>query len=204
MNKCKVKDCQNKVYAKRMCSKHYTRYHRYGDYNIVHPKGGEIHDKTKRMIALHESGYSSREIANILFMKKNSVVVLLRHHKNLRRSPGLDIEDKIGEFMLAKNNKVEHMRGDWYYDFLINGKKTDVKSSKLHKNNAYTFQMQSLNKTGKLKNLHKVDQYILVMTDDMSIYLLKSTDIKNPYLQNLSLRSHRLDKYPIEFLGCLS
>lgn len=32
---CNVKDCENKVFCRKMCSKHYDRYMRYGDVNFV-------------------------------------------------------------------------------------------------------------------------------------------------------------------------
>jgi len=36
MNICKVENCNNKVYGHGLCSKHYNRWYRYGDVNIVH------------------------------------------------------------------------------------------------------------------------------------------------------------------------
>lgn len=35
MKICKIKDCKNKVKAKGWCSKHYMRWRRYGDPNVV-------------------------------------------------------------------------------------------------------------------------------------------------------------------------
>lgn len=38
MEKCKIKDCEGGAYCRGWCKKHYTRWERYGDPNIVHER----------------------------------------------------------------------------------------------------------------------------------------------------------------------
>lgn len=38
MKKCKIKDCESGAYCRGWCKKHYTRWERYGDPNVIHER----------------------------------------------------------------------------------------------------------------------------------------------------------------------
>lgn len=149
-------------------------------------------EKTKLIIELHEIGYSTRNIAEMFDMKKNSVIKTLQFHGKLRQAPGIAIEKEVAQRLRAKR-----MPGDHYFDLLWQGKKIDVKSSKKYNDGSYRFMLDTKS-SKKRKSNYLVDSYILVKTDTREMYLLNSRDLAE--FQTM-LNISQTTKYNLEPLG---
>lgn len=202
---CKTKDCDRERYARSWCRLHYSRWWRYGNPEIVFKRG--ITPRTERIIDLHLKGKSTAEIAKIYKMKKNTVIQILRYWGKLRPALGIETEKEVIIWLKNKGYSVKRMRGDWYYDAKVNGKKVDIKSSSLHiGKKAWGYKFELHHKESFSGNRERIDYYLLVLKDGINETIYKlNADLTSHLKSSLSIPPDPLNsrKYPLEYIGYL-
>lgn len=152
---------------------------------------------------MHLNGKSTREIADELKMKKNTVIKILKYHKLLKQASGVEFEELVARFFENNGSVVERQRGDMYFDLLIDGKKVDVKSAILNKKeNRSHFEIK--HRKSKGFNARKIDYYILVFKSlkNMPAYKLYANEV---FHKSISLGNPKESnsKYNLYYIGLL-
>lgn len=156
--------------------------------------------KTQKMINLHLLGYSTRRIAELFGMKKNTVLSVLKYHRVLRKNLGYDIERAVERWMKHAGHNVERMPGDAPYDLLIDGVKTDVKSA-VRSRGSFKFELQH-KETIKRKTSRDVDALILVFKEkSYSMYGVVFKEVQ--HLDSMCMVDPENTKYNLFYLGDL-
>lgn len=155
----------------------------------------------KEYIDLHNSGYSTSEIAKILDKKKNTVIQSLRKYGILRRALGRDVEDEVAIWTCHFASSCFKMPGDCPFDLLVNGVRVNVKSSSLGKR-GYSFAIR--HKQSKSDYHKHVDEFYLVFlgSPGRPVYRLPSSYVNVSYGIGIPVDISQ-SKYPLQFLGFL-
>lgn len=157
------------------------------------------HDK---IIKMYAKGKSTRQVADKLGLKKNSVLWYLRSKGLLRKNIGYEIEQKVGDWLIKKGLTIERQRGDAPYDIKCAGRRVDVKGAHIGKTGYYHFRVQYHQSIHK-KTSYDLDELLLVFQDEpnLPMYILPFSEIEN------NLRGFAVNlvspKYPMTFLGFL-
>ena len=156
-------------------------------------------NKTRKIINLHTKlRKSTKEIAEILGMKKNSIIALLRYHNKLKPALGIYEEKKVLQWFREQGHEVIRQRGDAQFDAFIDGEMVDVKTSCLRNYPKiapyYSFHIQY----SQSKSHGNPDWYCLLMKDTQEMYKLTAdqvsvTTVKIPVSLN--------NKYKLEYIG---
>ena len=149
-----------------------------------------IKEKTKTIIRLHiKENKSTRVIAELLGMSKNSVLGVLRYQKKLKQAPGIKEEKKVLKWFKKNGHEVIRQKGNAPFDAFIDGERVDVKSSSLgfsskrRKPKRYFFEVQH-----KLSVSHvKPDWYCLLMKNTGDLYKLPAVQVN---VKAISIQSH--------------
>lgn len=162
--------------------------------------------QTQHYIELHESGLSTREIAEKLGVTKNGVISVLRYWGKCRRAPGVEWEDKVESAMTMFGHDVQRMPGDHPFDFVIDGQHVEVKSAASHVQNKYgttAYGFDINHKDSAVNNLPLVDYYLLVFTDKplVPMYRLDAREVTAK--SYLKIPSSLNTKYNLVWVGNL-
>lgn len=156
---------------------------------------------TLKIIELYEQGFSSYQVAALVHRKPDSIRHILRYAGVIRESKGRDIERLVAKWFKDRKFNVLEMPGDRPYDLLVEGLRIDVKSSTLHKDDKFNFELiHDLNK--HKNNAKSFDLFLFVLLEDeMPMYLLGSSLIET---KMFSWRRDHKTKYPLVYLGDLN
>lgn len=150
-------------------------------------------------------GLSSYKVAEILKVTPESIRQTLKKRGVGRRRLGKDIEDIIEKWCIKSGFEITRQKENSGFDFLINGKRVDVKSAQKTRENKryrYYFQLKDLsNSSHNYKDW--VDTIWLVFLNEpgMPIYSLDLTYINVRH--GISIASPNKSKYPIDLIGYL-
>lgn len=143
--------------------------------------------------AHHELNLSTREIAELFDVPKNTVIQILKYHGLLKKALGVETEEKVFTWLKKNSDQpVTRMRGDHEFDLVWGNKTIDVKST----TRPYGY-FELRHDTNKVN-----PDYYLFVFDDMTMYLMPG----EYGLQNKSVRvcPHKGKYAPfLEYLGRL-
>lgn len=161
--------------------------------------------KTKKIIEEHLSGDSTGTIAKRWKMRKNSIIVLLRYHKTLRRSSGRDVEVEVAAWSSRFARSCQCQRGDAPFDVRVNQERVDVKSASWSEHGGpegsyyFTIKHKDSNKDPKAH----IDSYFLVFLTKPGrpIYRLpiEAVDVS----RTLRIPADLKTRFPLQLLGHL-
>jgi len=172
-------------------------------------RGRNLKPLVNEYCRLHLEGMSVYKIAALFNKKPNSVLRALQYRGVLRPALGRDAEERAAQFFESQGRMVVRQKGDCTFDFLLDGKRVNVKSANLSsflvKNKPrsnYYFSLK--HKKTIFSDYHKeVDLFCFVFLshERIPMYFLESSKVN--VKGTLSIPKSLNTKYPIVLIGHL-
>lgn len=153
---------------------------------------------------LYFQGLSTSQVAKALGKTKASVKQYLYTRGLLRRALGRDIEEEVAIWLEKEGYHIVRQKGDHHFDLLVDGKKVDVKSSKVHfdkSDGSYSYCFEIRHKQNLNKDIADLDYFFLVFISETSksLYKLRANEVKVKRI--LKISNIDKTKYKLKYIG---